>query len=612
MHAAFELRLAEELTSSMAGQFSDWSARPHPAGGTVLTGSFPDQGPLVAAITRAHGLGLTLVSVVPRSTSASVDGLGTLPDVAQSLEPDEQSIFDAVSDGLAIRDRDGRIVAVNRAYCRMYGYAREALLGTLTDPPLTAEQRPVFDAYLATVNAGGGFHSHGWQRHASGRRIYIEMRAVPFTYRGAPHILDLARDTSEQVRTTELAEQRADERARELAALLEVSSQAASTLDLVPLLQVVLTQLRTILDYTAAAAMLTDGPDHLRATLYHGPIPQDALPQRWSIGPARPTGTPLETLIAEAETADPAAHGREAFYSAAPVIIPDVRADTPLARAYRARIVALLGGGVPAYVGTWMSVPLISRGEVIGLLAFDHDQPEAYTAHHGRLAMAAASQAAAAIANARLLAEVQGLGAQAERQRLARELHDAVTQQLFSASLIGEVLPQIWESSTAKGAEYLEDLRLLTRGALAEMRALLVELRPAAITDTPLPDLLQQLTAALSGRIRVPVELQVSAGASRLPDDVQVALYRVAQEALQNVARHAKARQVWVALELKTEAATLSVRDDGHGFDLAGVPADHFGLAIMRERMAAVGGTITIESQPGQGTSLYAHWAVRT
>jgi signal transduction histidine kinase len=203
---------------------------------------------------------------------------------------------------------------------------------------------------------------------------------------------------------------------------------------------------------------------------------------------------------------------------------------------------------------------------------------------------------------------VQGVAAQAERQRLARELHDAVTQQLFSASLIGEVLPQLWAANPAKGAEYLEDLRLLTRGALAEMRALLVELRPAALTDTPLPDLLQHLTAALSGRTRVPVELEVK-GEARLPDEVQVALYRVAQEALQNVAKHARARNVRVTLHLGLGHAELTVRDDGRGFDPAAVPADHFGLAIMQERMAAAGGTATLTSAPGEGTTVAARWA---
>jgi signal transduction histidine kinase len=219
-----------------------------------------------------------------------------------------------------------------------------------------------------------------------------------------------------------------------------------------------------------------------------------------------------------------------------------------------------------------------------------------------------ASQAAIAIANARLLADVQSHAAQAERQRLARELHDAVTQQLFSASLIGDVLPHIWAMNPTKGVEYLEDLRLLTKGALAEMRSLLVELRPTALTDTPLPDLLHHLTAALSGRTRLPVELTVE-GAAQLPGDTQVALYRVAQEALQNIAKHAKARHVWVTLDMASGRVELTIRDDGQGFDPQVVSADHFGLSIMRERLAAIGGSMIVQSQRGQGTILIAQWS---
>ncbi|HZG68170.1 MAG TPA: GAF domain-containing sensor histidine kinase, partial [Herpetosiphonaceae bacterium] len=343
--------------------------------------------------------------------------------------------------------------------------------------------------------------------------------------------------------------------------------------------------------------------------VYKGPIPQTSLPKGWSIGPARPPRTSLVDLIAEAEAGmcDPQAFGREVIYSGEPVIIPDVAADTPLARAFRSRLGTLLGGMVPEYIGSWMGVPLVYRDQVIGMLDFDHEQPGAFTERHARVALVAASQVTIAIANARLLAEVQGHAAQEERQRLARELHDAVTQQLFSASLIGEVLPQIWAANPVKGAEYLEDLRLLTKGALAEMRALLVELRPAALTTTPLPELLQHLTAALGGRARIQTELHV-AGEGGLPDDVQVALYRVTQEALNNIVKHAQARHVQVTLQLTPDAATVEVRDDGRGFDPAAVPPDHFGLAIMRERMAAVGGTATVVSQPGQGSTLTARW----
>lgn len=416
-------------------------------------------------------------------------------------------------------------------------------------------------------------------------------------------------DDAASGQAADLAEWRADAGARELAVLLEVSRQVASTRDLEPLLRAVLTQLRAVLPFAAATLNLREGADELAMMIYEGPIPQSSLPQRWSIGPARPPGTPQAELIEEAEVglASSWAFGREVIYSGRPVIIPDVAADTPLARLFRTRIAAMLGGQVPEYIGCWMGVPIVYRDEVVGLLDFDHEQPGAFTERHARLAMAAASQAAIAIANARLLTEVQGLAAQEERQRLARDLHDAVTQQLFSASLIGEVLPQIWANDPAKGAEYLEDLRLLTRGALAEMRALLVELRPAALTETPLPDLLQHLTAALSGRARVPVELQVE-GEAQLPGEAQVALYRVGQEALQNIAKHAKAQHVLVVLQLGDGAATLTVRDDGRGFDPTVVPANHFGLAIMRERMAAVGGTVTLESAPGQGTTITASW----
>lgn len=607
MHTSFAIHLAEEPARCSEDQFTGWNRQPHPAGGTLLTGTFLDQRPLFVALQQVQALGLTLISVMPLRRVELGDT--TSPGVEHMLEPHEESrsIFDAVSDGLAIRDRAGRVVDANPAYCQLYGYTREALLGTTINLPTATEQQ-AGDDYLTTINTGQGFRFRGWQQHVSGRRIHVELQAMPFHYRGAPHILDTVHDTTEQVLTTELAEQRGQATRTLIHALFGVSRQVSTKHDLEPLLRLVLAHLRTAMPFTAATFNLYHAPDQIELMLYDGPIAQAMLPQRWRIGPERPSRTALEELIREADVADPQAFGREVIYSGAPVIIPDVTADTPLARAFRSRIAALLDGVVPEYIGCWMGVPLLYRGEVIGMLDFDHEQPGAFSERHAQIAMVAARQAATAIANTRLLAEVQGLSAQAERQRLARELHDAVTQQLFSASLISEVLPQLWVSDPTKGAEYLEDLRLLTKGALAEMRALLVELRPAALTDTPLPDLLQHLTAALTGRVRVPVTLEVD-GAARLPDDVQVVLYRIAQEALQNVGKHARAKHIQVTLQLREDAAVLIVRDDGRGFDPMAVPGDHFGLAIMHERMAAVGGTVMLESAPGQGTTLTATWA---
>jgi signal transduction histidine kinase len=167
----------------------------------------------------------------------------------------------------------------------------------------------------------------------------------------------------------------------------------------------------------------------------------------------------------------------------------------------------------------------------------------------------------------------------------------------------------------------LQELRGLCRGALAEMRTLLLELRPARLVETRLDDLLRQLGEAASGREGIPVTVQVegqAAGLPPLPPDVHIALYRITQEALNNVVKHARAHQVTVRLrytcqaedEAKAEAkqVLLSISDDGRGFDPAQVPHDRLGLGNMGERAQAIGALLTVESQPGHGTQVTVLW----
>jgi signal transduction histidine kinase len=208
-----------------------------------------------------------------------------------------------------------------------------------------------------------------------------------------------------------------------------------------------------------------------------------------------------------------------------------------------------------------------------------------------------------------------------ERNRLARELHDAVTQTLFSASLIAEALPALWERNQEMGRERLAMLRQMSRGALAEMRTLLLELRPAAVVETSLEDLLRQLGEAVTVREGVPVTVEVE-GWCELPADLHVALYRIAQEALNNVVKHAKASQVAISLRCTPRVPSPSSRegegagvkvelvisDDGRGFDPDDVPPERMGLGIMRERAEAVGAQLGIVSQTGRGTRLTVVW----
>jgi PAS domain S-box-containing protein len=195
----------------------------------------------------------------------------------------------------------------------------------------------------------------------------------------------------------------------------------------------------------------------------------------------------------------------------------------------------------------------------------------------------------------------------ADRTRLARDLHDAVTQTLFSASLTAEVLPDLWEMDVDEAKRSTEELRQLTRGALAEMRTLLLELRPAALMQTRLSDLIKQLCEAFIGRSRLPITLTIE-GERDLPPEVQIACYRVAQESLNNVFKYARATQVNVGLFLSATGLRFEVCDNGIGFDMSASKPTSLGMRIMRERAEAIGAELYISSTPGSGTCLELIW----
>jgi signal transduction histidine kinase len=195
----------------------------------------------------------------------------------------------------------------------------------------------------------------------------------------------------------------------------------------------------------------------------------------------------------------------------------------------------------------------------------------------------------------------------AERNRLARDLHDAVTQTLFSASLIAEVLPRLWDKDPETGRQQLDEVRVLTRGALAEMRSLLLELRPEGLAKAKLDVLLRQLGRAMTGRTGVPVSV-VADMEEPLPPEVQIAFYRIAQESLNNVAKHAEAGRVEVRFHYREGRAVLVIDDDGRGFDVDEIPPGHLGIGIMRERAAGVGAELEIVSRPDRGTEISVSW----
>ena len=250
--------------------------------------------------------------------------------------------------------------------------------------------------------------------------------------------------------------------------------------------------------------------------------------------------------------------------------------------------------------------------EAFGSFTVGFHTQHRFTEQERRLLSALAQRAGVAIQNARLYEQAQQAATLEERQRLARELHDAVTQTLFSTALIADVVPDLWEVDPSEGRQRLADLRRLTRGALAEMRALLVELRPGALTELSLGDLLRQLADATASRTRLEVGALIEGQPRSLPASVQVALYRIAQEALNNVVKHAQAHHTRVELIYEQDGLRMRIADDGRGFgfeqDPRSIPAGHLGLRIMRERAEALGARFELTSRPGAGTSIEIYW----
>jgi PAS domain S-box-containing protein len=517
-----------------------------------------------------------------RQQVVAAQSVARLQDLlVREKEEQYRRIFEATTDGIFIVDLDGQIVEVNAAACQMYGYDHAELVGMnvaeLTFPNYRASTRD----NLRRIREGQPFVNRSVDLKKDGAAFHVEVRGTVFMYGGKPRVLGVTRDITELERARELLEERVAERTRELTTLLEVSRDVASTLELQPLLGVILDQLKTVAEYSGAAVFQAQGAN-LVALVRRAPGPDP------SAGPSR---YPLEGNAVWAMLL----RGR-------PVIIDDVRGDSPLARAYQKDTAGYLETAF-AYERSWLGAPMAFKDRVVGAIALSSNEPGFFTDHHAELAMALARQAAIAIENAQLYEQAQEVAALAERQRLARELHDSVSQALYGISLGARTARTQLDRNPALAAEPLDYVLEQAEAGLTEMRALIFELRPDTLETEGLVGSLRRQIAALRARHRIEVSDDM-AGEPSLALPAKEALYRIAQQAMQNTARHAGATRLWIRLTSQGEKVVLQIRDDGSGFDPQGSFPGHLGLQSMRERAARVGGVLEIESTPGTGTEV--------
>jgi PAS domain S-box-containing protein len=473
----------------------------------------------------------------------------------------------------------GDILESNAAFQELLGYTTKELLN-MKVYDLIAHGRESIDSNIRLI-LNEGRRSVGERRYRckDGSLVDVEVTASLIYYRGRKVICTVIRDVSERVEAFRLLEERVTALVR-VAASLTVGRKVEATLDALA---------ARVVESTAAVAcsvMLLNAETGLPHTAgSHG------LPEGYTVGMQAAYRTGLR----------PAA--MEVFRTHKPMLVRDVR---------RVALKQPLASSVHSFLreAPWdmiYCVPLVYRGRALGTLNLNYPAGEEPAEDERVFLGAVADQTAVVVENARLFAEAHGKAALEERQRLARELHDSVSQALYGIALGSRTARTLLDRKAHpdRVAEWLEYVLSLAEAGLTEMRALIFELRPESLETEGLIAALNQQAAALEARHEIPIHATLGEEPD-LPLETKEALYRIAQEALHNTVKHAHASRADLKLQGDAEGIALEVSDDGAGFDPSEDFSGHLGLKSMRERVARLGGTLRIESAPGEGTHIRA------
>ncbi|GMU67090.1 MAG: hypothetical protein AMXMBFR36_33640 [Acidobacteriota bacterium] len=509
-----------------------------------------------------------------------------------AAEEQFRTLVENLPDMIARFDAELRYLYVSPAVVSVTGRpARDYLGRTNGEAGLPPELVEVWDAALRRVFASGRPEKVELTFQVDGGTRHYDCRLVPEAGRtdGVTSVLSVARDETDRWLAYE-----AERRARTVAeALREATVALTRILDRETVLATLLDRLRLMVPFDRARVMLLENESRLSVrAVFDGdrvvPLPADTRPE---LDPAE----------------HPIVHG--ILTSGAVVLVPDVRARPDW---------SLPTDG--AFEACWMGVPLFARGNVAGLFSLSKREPSFFNEEHVKLAEAMSSQASVAVENAILFEQMQASSVrmrslsrrlvevqESERRNIARELHDEAGQALTSLRLGLRLLEREiggGGSVTARVAELVQRTDAVIEG----LHRLAVDLRPASLDHVGLEAALRQYARSAAAKFGLDVHFKARGFTDeRLPPMVETALYRVVQEAMTNVVRHAGAKRVDVLVEQRGDRVQVMVEDDGVGFDSLLVrPGEHLGLLGMRERAEALGGTLTIESRPGGGTTVVA------
>jgi PAS domain S-box-containing protein len=391
-------------------------------------------------------------------------------------------------------------------------------------------------------------------------------------------------DISEQVETQQLLDLQMQERIQEISSLMEVSEIVVSSLTFEEQIKIILQKLKELIKYDGASVILDD--DNFMITdSFQLKIPENISKQL------------LQPFI-QRDFFD------SKFYCGEALILPNIRSQSHQQNDFYHLTESFLGS-VPEEMVCWIGVPIKSRNNLIGVLSAHAAQEAHFTPDNSFLMQAFANQIAIIFENNRLYEQAELAGAATERERLARELHDSVTQSLYSVRLYAEAVRSALKIGKLSAAEkHLDRLTAIARDGMSSLRLLIFELRPPVLEELGLIGALQKRLEMVESRAGIKTNCVV-VGEPEVSEEVETQLYWVVYEALSNVLKHANAVHVSLNFEFSDEGLSVIIQDDGMGFDPTTLPQSHEGgLKNVIERVESIGGKISIESKLGEGTKI--------
>lgn len=499
-------------------------------------------------------------------------------EVEAALRQSEErfrAVFEQARDAMALSDPEGVVLAANDAYFQLYGYSAAEVIGhsfAIIFPEAARaraveQYRQVFTGQVEQIS-----YEANVKRQDGAMRI-VEARTGFITRNGKRvAMLSVIRDLTER--------KQAEDALRIRYQLTEALARATKVEEVA---RIAIQQTTTVLGAVSGSVHIYHPEDNTFEMLdTTSPLPPEQL-AAWRRYPADPAFPITDVVLHNKFLWFSSAEEREAAYPA----MASFSQTNP---------------------GASVLLPLIVGNRAFGGIGLTFAERRTFTESEKQLISSIVFQCASAFERARLAQKAEETAVVQERQRLARELHDAVSQSLFSATVMAESIPRLIEHNPRRALELTEQVMQLNRGAMAEMRTLLLELRPEAVVNAKLSDLFGQLVTAVKSRKAIATEVLLEGEEAQLPDEVHMALYRIAQESITNVVKHSQATRLTVALRWQTQQVQLVISDDGKGFTTEQAAAG-LGLKNMQERAAAISASYQIESTPGAGTTVCVTWS---